>query len=296
MKSGILVLSVALSLPAGSEDLKTQPAPLYRVTVVGRAAKVVNYGHRGRPTKIDFRGTVLLPETRGEATVQSTLGAVQIDTRFKRLDPPTRFGREYLTYVLWALTPDGRAANLGEIVTDEDNRGRLKVTTQLQAFALIVTAEPHFAVTQPSNVVVLENVLRKDTEGKVEDLEVKYELLSRGDYTFHADSSAGHHRRPESERKVSLDQYEALLALYQARNALQIARAEGAGQYARETFQKAERLLADAESHQAGRAGTRLVVTTAREAAQTAEDARAISAKRRELEQLARQQPAGEQR
>ncbi len=139
--------------PAQPSDVTT-PAPLFRVTVVGRTTAAINYRPRSGKTKVDLVGTPLLPEARGEAEVSGEKGYIEIDARVKKMQPATRFGREYLTYVLWAITPEGRAKNLGEIQID-DNDARVQVTTELQAFALIVTAEPYFAVTQPSDVVVM---------------------------------------------------------------------------------------------------------------------------------------------
>jgi hypothetical protein len=253
------------------------PQPIYRVEVVARTVKAVNYGHRTVPTKVDLKGTVLAPEARGEARVESKRGAVEIDVQVSRLDPPSRFGNEYLTYVLWAITPEGRSTNIGELVLDPGDKGKLKVSSDLQAFALIVTAEPYFAVTQPGDVVVMENVIRPDTVGKVEEVAAKYELMPRGHYTY---------VRPPREaapaltgKKMSMDQYEALLAIYQALNAIQIARAAGADREAGETMRKAEQLYENARNLQARNGASRDVVMTARQSAQTAEDARAITAK-----------------
>jgi hypothetical protein len=251
--------------------------PIYRVEVVARTVKAVNYGHRTVPTKVDMKGTVLAPEAHGEARVESKRGAVEIEVQVARLDAPSRFGNEYLTYVLWAITPEGRSTNIGEVVLDPGNKGKLKVSSDLQAFALIVTAEPYFAVTQPSDVVVMENVIRPDTVGKVEEVAAKYELMPRGHYTYVRPARDDPH--PVAGKKVSMDQYEALLALYQALNAIQIARAAGADREAGETMRKAERLYEDARKLQSRNAASRDVVMMARQSAQTAEDARAITAK-----------------
>jgi len=275
---GILVLGCGVAPAQTGAD----GVPLYRVTIVGRTAKAVNYLHRGGPTKLDFKGTVLLTEGRGEATVESKQGATQIDAKFERLEPPTRFGRQYLTYVLWAITPEGRAVNLGEVVGDHSNKARLKTAAELQAFALVLTAEPYFAVTQPSDVVVMENVVRPDTAGRIEEIEAKYELLPRGHYTFDQERVVA-----AGGPKVSLDQYEALLELYQARNAVQIARASSADRYAGATYRKAEQLLRQAEDSHAARTGVKTVVMNARQAAQTAEDARLIAVRRQDEEREA---------
>src|SRR5579863_5831759 len=105
------------------------PQPIYRVTVVSRSLPAVNYEHRGGPTMIDFQGTVLLPKAKGAATVESKRGRIMIDAKFEHLEPPTRFGREYLTYVLWAISPEGRPRNLGEVLVDSSNKAHVKVTT-----------------------------------------------------------------------------------------------------------------------------------------------------------------------
>jgi hypothetical protein len=221
------VLAVqAQTLPEPSESV-----PIYRVTAVSRTLSAINYQHRSGPTKIDFKGTILLPAARGEATVESKKGRIEIESKFEHLEAPQRFGREYLTYVLWAVSPEGRAVNLGEVVPGRSDKADLHVTTDLQAFGLIITAEPYFAVSRPSNVVVLENEVRPDTIGKVEQVSAKYELMPRGQYTFDVPPSGVRSVDPGTPR-VSMDQYEALLELYQAQNAVQLAESLGAAQYA----------------------------------------------------------------
>src|SRR5262247_782560 len=164
-----------------------QRAPIYKITinVVERTTTAVNYRQRGGSTRLDFRGTPLLPTAHGEAEIESQKGYIQVKTEIKDLEPASRFGPEYLTYVLWAITPEGRPVNLGEVLLDDNNRGVLDVTTDLQAFGLIITAEPYFGVTQPSDLVVVENFVRPDTKGTVEQVNAKYELLQRGQYTVH---------------------------------------------------------------------------------------------------------------
>lgn len=273
------IVFLVLSSPGWSQVPHHDSVPIYKITVVQRAIKAINYQRRGGPTKIDFKGTVLLPDARGEARVENKQGVTEIEAKFSHLQPPTKFGPEFLTYVIWAITPDGRAVNLGEAVADDSNKSRIKLTTQLPTFGLLMTAEPYFAVTHPSDVVVMENIVRPDTVGRVEDVEAKYELMPRGQYTLNlrpADLPSAH-----METKIPLDQYEAVLELYQARNAVQIARAAGADQYAGDTYRRAEQLLQQAEGYRAQRGNSKLVVSTAREAAQTAEDSRAIALKRK---------------
>jgi len=255
--------------------------PVYRVTVTARTTKAINYQNRSGATKIDFRGTELLPKARGEAKVESKQGYIEIEVEFDDLQPATRQGAEYLTYVLWAITPEGRTSNLGEILLN-GTKSKLNVTTELQVFGLVVTAEPYFSVTRPSDLIVMENVVRADTKGKIEEIDAKYELLQRGQYQRLANPLA-----LKLDRKVPLE-------LYEARNAVQIARAVGADRFAAETFQKAEKSLAQAEAYQVRKAGKKPVTMSAREAVQTAEDSRAIAVKRQEEEALAteRQQSA----
>src|ERR1044072_1569465 len=155
--------------------------PIYRVTVTGRTAKAINYQHRGGATKVDFKGTELLAQVRGEAKVESKQGYIEIEVEFDGLQPATKNGAEYLTYVLWAITPEGRTANLGEVLLN-GTKSKLNVTTELQVFGLVVTAEPYYAVTRPSEVIVMERVVRADTRGKIEEIDAKYELLQRGQY------------------------------------------------------------------------------------------------------------------
>ena len=260
--------------------------PIYRVTVVARTTKAINYNHRSGSTRIGFRGTTLMPAARGEAKVESKQGVIKIDAQMERLDPATMFGPEYLTYVMWAITPEGRATNVGEVLLN-GNKTKLDATTELQSFGLIVTAEPYFAVTQPSDVVVMENFVREDTTGTIEQVDAKYELLQRGQYTLNVNRADI--KPVRLDRKVPLE-------LYEARNAVQIARWTGAEQYAAETFQKAVQGLENAEGYLQGKAGKKPIGTVAREAVQMAEDARIITVKKMEEENLASERQAGADR
>jgi len=260
--------------------------PVYRISLVERTTKAVNYNHRGGATKIDFEGTPLLPEARGEARVQSKQGNIAIEAEFRKLQPATTYGPEYLTYVMWAITPEGRTTNLGEVLLNGSN-SKLDVTTELQSFGLIVTAEPYFAVTQPSDVVVMENIIRDDTRGTIEQVDAKYELMKRGQYTLNVN--------PAEIKAVRLDR-KTPLELYEARNAVQIARWTGAQQYAGETFQKAVQDLEQGETDLTRNAGRKPIATAAREAVQMAEDARIITVKKIDEERLANERQAGADR
>ena len=258
-------------------------APIYRITVVARTTKAINYNHRSGSTKIGLRGTALMPQAQGEAKVESKQGVIKIDANMQKVDPATKFGPEYLTYVMWAITPEGRATNVGEVLLNGEN-SKLDATTELQSFGLIITAEPYFAVTQPSDVVVMENFVRHDTTGTIEELDAKYELLQRGQYTLNVN--------PAEIKPIKLDR-KVPLELYEARNAVQIARWTGAAQYSADTFQKAVVGLENAEGYLKGKAGSKPIGTVAREAVQMAEDSRIITVKKIAEEQLANERQAG---
>src|ERR1700676_4254411 len=224
--------------------------PIFRVTVVSRTTKAINYRHRSGSTNIDFRGTPLMPEAKGEASVNSKQGRIEINARMEHLSAATQYGPEYLTYVLWAVTPEGRPKNLGEVLL-KGNNSKLEVTTDLQTFGLIVTAEPYFAVTQPSDVVVMENFIRNDTEGTIETIDAKYELLERGQYVVNVS--------PAELRPLPLDR-KTPLELFEARNAVRIARWTGAQRYSADTLHKAEISLQNAEDEQVHRTASKKTV------------------------------------
>ena len=260
--------------------------PIFRVTVVARTTKAINYRHRSGSTNVDFRGTPLMPDAKGEASVNSKQGRIEINARMEHMSPATQYGPEYLTYVLWAITPEGRPKNLGEVLLNGNN-SKMEVTTDLQTFGLIVTAEPYFAVTQPSDVVVMENFIRNDTQGTIEEIDAKYELLQRGQYVLNVN--------PAELRPIPLDP-KTPLELYEARNAVRIARWTGADRYAADTLQKAEVGLQNAEEELHGKIGKKTVAQNSRDAAQNAEDARLITIRKMEEEEAANAKAAADRR
>jgi len=270
--------SFGQSLPVPPPPDSSRTVPVYTVTVVERSLQAVNYQYRSLPTEIDFRGTVLLPNSKGHATIESKRGRTEIDAKLEKLTPPTPFGRQYLTYVLWAISPEGAPHNLGEVVPNGSDTAKVHVTTDLQAFGLLVTAEPYSAVRQPSDVVVMENQVRPDTIGRIQPIVAKAELLSRGQFTY--DKQASMAAAAVQMPKVSMDEYEQLLEIYQAENALGIARAANAEQFAGDTLAKAQASYDEAVRLKNTKAGVSLVVQRAREAAQTADDARMIASRR----------------
>src|SRR5579859_2664173 len=253
------------------------PTPTFRVTVISRSVQAVNYQHRSGSSKLDFAGTDLMPSANGVAEINSRRGSITIEAEFGDLQKPTTFGNEYLTYVLWAISPEGRAENLGEVLLGGNHRSKLNVTTDLQAFALIVTAEPYYAVRQPSNVVILENVVREDTKGTTEAVNAKYELMERGGYI-----PTGYKFDPVvMNAKLPLE-------FFEARNALRIAQSEGAEHYASDSYQHAVQLMNKADQYATEKhVPKKQLIAASREAVQTAEDARAIAVKHVAAKRLA---------
>src|SRR3954468_10963522 len=260
--------------------------PIYRVTVVARSMKAINYNHRSGSTEIGFRGTALMPGATGEAKVESKQGVIKINADMQKLEPATKFGPEYLTYVMWAITPEGRATNVGEVLLN-GGKSKLDATTELQSFGLIITAEPYFAVTRPSDVVVMENFVKRETTGTIEELDAKFELLQRGQYTLNVNPA---------ELKPRVLDCKVPLELYEARNAVQIARWTGAERYAADTYQKAVNGLINAEGYLKEKPGSKPIGTVAREAVQMAEDARIITVKKIEADILANERQSGVER
>src|SRR5580704_9792849 len=286
----LFAAAAVLSLPALAQtnsqttvDVeRVSPTPTFRVVVISRSVQAINYEHRSGSSKLDFAGTTLMPSANGEAKVNSKRGSIEIEAEFGNLQRPTTFGTEYLTYVLWAISPEGRAVNLGEVLVGGNDRSKLHVTTDLQAFALIVTAEPYYAVRQPSNVVVLENLIREDTKGTSEAVNAKYELMERGGYI-----PTGYKFDPVvMNAKLPLE-------FFEARNALSIAQPEGAEQFASDSYKHAVRLMDDADAGATRKHMERKpLIAVSREVVQTAEDAREIAVKKMGEERLANERQA----
>ena len=280
MALGVSVLAMPPTPPTQSSDpgakqttqvvTTTTRTTTFHVTVVSRTVLAVNYRHRGGATKMDFSGTDLMPAATGEAKIESKKGYIEIEVEFARMVRPTTFGNEYLTYVMWAISPEGRAVNLGEVLVGDNDRSKLDVTTDLQAFALIVTAEPYYAVRQPSNVVVMENIVREDTKGTTEVVKAQYELLERGGYI-----PTGYKFDP-----VVLNA-NLPLEFFEARNAVRIAQSVGAETYATSSYQHAVSLMNKADGYATSKhIDKKELIAVSREAVQTAEDAREIAVKK----------------
>ena len=277
MKTSAVLLAVLVGLGASTlaqaqttVSYENNQKPVYRVIVVSRTTRAVSYRHRSGATKINFQGTDLMPAAAGEAKVESKRGRLEIEVEFSGLDRPTSFGNEYLTYVLWAISPEGRPVNIGEVLVGDNHRSKLDVTTDLQAFALIVTAEPYYAVRRPSNVVVLENAIRSDTAGATEMVDAKYELIDRGGYIptgYQFDPVVLNARLP--------------LEFFEARNAVRIAKSAGAETFASSSYENAVRQMKRVDDLATRRhVDRKSLIAESREVVQTADDAREIALKR----------------
>ena len=254
---------------------------IYHVKVVERQLDAVNYFNRSGSTHVNFDGTNLLPSVKGDAKVNAVTGKTEISAHFEGFTPATGFGAEYLTYVLWAISADGRPQNLGELELS-GNKASLNVTSSFQAFGMIVTAEPYYAVSQPSDVVVAQNVFSDKTNGVLQQVNVHYQLLPKGLYAPTSGS--------KSIEFPITDREHTPLALYEAYNAQRIAKSVGADQYAADIMAEVATDLRNAQDIQNNKhRDVKMEFTYARSATQRAEDARIVTLRK---EQEQRQQEA----
>jgi outer membrane protein OmpA-like peptidoglycan-associated protein len=278
---GILAAPTLGQAPATAKPQSQASAP----ATVSRTTKAVNYRRAGGATKIDFSGTELMQGASGEARVESKSNRMEIEAKFQGFEDATKFGLEYLTYVLWAVSSQGRAVNLGELAL-KNGAGQVKAITDMQTFGMIVTAEPYFAVTQPGNMVVLENTLGPTTQGKVENIDAQYELLGRGIYSS---------SNTKIENAIFGIDRKTPLELFEARNAVRIARIAQADKYAASSLSKAEQQLKNAEEVYSRKSDKKSVEAAARDVVETAEEARVMAVKQK-AEQDAQARVAAEKR
>ena len=270
-----LILTLTAGSPAGYSQEKVPDS-----SVVSKSVKAIGYRVGGGSTKVDLKGTDLMPQATGEIKVAAKAGATNIDVKIKEMTQPSKLGAEFLTYVLWVVTPDGRTGNTGEILINENGEGKLNATTPGQTFAMIVTAEPYFAVRTPSEMVVLENDTRKNTKGEIFPVN-GFKLMRRAQYEKLGNPLA---MTPDIERVP--------LQVYEARNAVDIAKSRGAEKDAPEIFTKASASLQMTENALTGNADKKDIISKARQAIQFAEDARALAAQRQEAARITAEREA----
>jgi outer membrane protein OmpA-like peptidoglycan-associated protein len=293
VRAAALIVMLAVWPAAGwpqRAGTTTPPSVGVSIATTARTTQAVNYRRASGATKVELQGTELMRGASGEAKVENKKNRMEIEVKFTGLDDSTKFGLEYLSYVLWAVSPQGRAENLGEVVMNH-GAAQTKAVTDMQTFGLIVTAEPYFAVTQPGNVVVLENTVPTNTNGKVENIDATYELIGRGAYS-------------SSNTKIEnaifgIDQHTPR-ELFEARNAVRIARNAGANQYAAATLAKAEQQLATAEEDYRSKRDKKTVESASRDVVETAEEARVMAVKKKAEEdaqaRIAAEKRAAEER
>ncbi len=266
-------------LPAGSNPQSNT------FKAVTRSTKAIDY-RQGSKSEIDFKGTSLMPEVTGKADVQTKSGTTQISVKLEHLRPANSLGLQYLTYVLWAISPEGVSSNLGELVV-KDGKAELHASTPMQAFALVVTAEPYFAVSQPNDKVVAENEPGDKAQGFVRPLNVNYSVLPAGAYSSQV--------QPIQEPVYGIDKH-VPLSLKEARNAVRIAKDAHADQYASSSLQRSEQLLNQANDYYQRKQNDKAIATVAREATQAPEAARVMAIRGEQQAKIERQQREAEQR
>jgi outer membrane protein OmpA-like peptidoglycan-associated protein len=276
----ILALSsLVLGASAGTASAQAQQdVPESNVTI--KSVKAVGYRVGDWSTKVDLKGTELMSQAAGEAKVEARQGKTNIEVSIRDLTPPTKLGAEFLTYVLWVVTPDGRSGNTGEILINKNGDGKLSATTPAQTFSMIVTAEPYFAVRMPSEMVILENDTRKDTKGQIFPVN-DFKLMKRAQYEKLGNPLA---MTPDLERVP--------LQVYEARNAVEIAKSRGAEKDAPEILNKAISSLQATENALNAKADKKDIMSSARQTVQFAEDARALAAQRQDQARIAAEKEA----
>ena len=245
-----------------------------------KSVTAIGYKVGGGSTKVDLKGTELMSAASGEAKVNAKPGATSIELSLIGMTQPSTLGAEFLTYVLWVVTPDGRSGNTGEIIINNNGEGKLTATTPAQAFSLIVTAEPYFAVRYPSEMVILENHTRKNTKGQIFPV-TDFKLMKRAQYEKLGNPLA-----------MTPDLARVPLQMYEARNAVDIARSRGADKDAPEIFSKATSSLQMAENTLSNKQDKKDIVSKAGQAIQFAEDARALAAQRQNEARIAAEREA----
>jgi outer membrane protein OmpA-like peptidoglycan-associated protein len=190
---------------------------------------------------LKFRGTTRLPRLTGAAKVRRTgRRNTRVEMSIDNLPRAYELGSVYTTFVLWAVSPEGRADNLGELKRSGSQfiDTKIDVTTPLETFALIVTAEPHYLVRSPSRMVVLENLPPRDPgDAQVSTVPVQY-IGNTSDYF----------RDPRVPDLADREYIRTPTSLLGARQAVQLARYAGAERDASAELGEAQTMLAQAEN------------------------------------------------
>ena len=256
---------------------RSQLTALTVVNVREPDGQILSYRHLAAPTEVHMRGTRLAPDARVKLKIGSRPGFVELDINrggITGLTPAHKFGKDFLTYVLWAVSVDGRASNLGEITFDGDNAVAVNVTTPYQTFWLMATAEPNFAVIDPSSRVVLYSVKQGSTD-QARAIPISGDLFFFTHYSTY-ESSPG---RVMTGVPNQLQQARKAMELA-SRSAKMVPVNPAAGsndeQYAREALNQSRTFLNRAEQAFKIDPTGQDVIQFARTAAQSAENARGL--------------------
>jgi len=273
------LLSIGFVLCTGAlfaQNREEEPA----ADLTSKSVPAIGYEIGAGATKINLTATSVAPQASGEAKVEAKKSGTSVEVKLKGMPQPTTLGPELLTYVLWAVTPDGGARNLGEIPINEDGEGKAKANTASQTFSVVVTAEPYYAVRIPNEEVVLENERKKNTKGQLFP-DTNYKLMFRSQYAKTGNPLA-----------LTPDLKNTPLDVYEARNAVEIAKDRNAEKYAPEIFSKAQAGRQKTENAVAQKSEKNQIITVARQTVQFAEDSRAMSVYRQNQERIQQEKDA----
>lgn len=284
------LIGFALLLAAGLVPLDAQqrgavqkPPPIKVIEVKEPDGQILSYRYGSGSTEVRMRGTKLAPEARIKLKVGSRPGFAEIDINrgdVTGLKPAHQFGKDFLTYVLWAVSVDGKASNLGEITFDGARPVSINVTTPYQTFWLMLTAEPDYAVVDPSPQVILYSYSAKQSASEpsgTRALTIKGDLFFFTHYTTYNSSPGNLERAPnellQARKALELASKSGILAVRRAAGAPRLREEERT----REVLEQAKAVLAQAEDAYRKNPQGREVVQFARTAAQIAENARALA-------------------
>jgi len=228
VKLGLVLTAIAL-YSQSQESLSAQQTYEYRPQIVAFQGQLLNCQARRGGIRITFKGTDLMPKARGEVNAKSYEGSAFIQGKFENLPSPTTLGEQYMTYVLWTMTAKDLPIRIGELEI-KDSRGSVETRTAVQAVALFITAEPYIEVSQPSNLVVLEQVVPHEIA------EANTGVMTKADLLRDAYAPIGYTFEP---LVVGIGQPRIFRQALNARRIAQIARAE---QYAPSEYREAESL------------------------------------------------------
>jgi len=275
----VLVLTFAAAYSADGQTLAQKTVPLRMIEVNEPDGQILSYRHLAGSTEVHMRGTRLAPEAKVKLKIGSRPGFVELDINrggISGLMPAHRLGKDFLTYVLWAVSVDGKASNLGEITFEGDRPVSVNLTTPYQTFWLMVTAEPNYAVVDPSAQVVLYSV-KQVSKAENAALPITGDLFFFTHYAAYVTAPGGAidgipNQLLQARKAVELASKSGVLAVGGKRNANVKEEA-----YTHEAFAQAKTFLARSEAAYKIDPNDQAVVQFARTSAQSAENARALA-------------------